>query len=318
LCNMLIFNSYVCNFRIVPVSEEVNHETIETMKEFLSPRDLARSLGVSESSVKRWVDDGALEAVRTAGGHRRIAAAEAVRFIRESGKAADRPAELLGLVGLVEARSLGSSEELAEGLYHALVEDRPEAGRGLLISAYLAGWQLSALADGPVRTALAKIGELWRHSTEGIVVEHRAVDLVLQSVGVLRTLVRPSSGDAPPALGGAPAGDPYLLPSALASLVLADVGFRDRNLGPETPAAVLLEGARRYRPTVVWLSFSAALDEPRRSRDELLTLGEQLGELGARLAVGGRSAPTIPSGAPVLRFETMTELAAFGRGVLGE
>ena len=26
----------------------------------LSPKDLARSLGVSESSVKRWVDDGAV------------------------------------------------------------------------------------------------------------------------------------------------------------------------------------------------------------------------------------------------------------------
>jgi MerR family transcriptional regulator, light-induced transcriptional regulator len=51
----------------------------------LSPKALAAAIGVSESSLKRWADEGRLAAERTAGGHRRIAVAEAVRFVRRRG-----------------------------------------------------------------------------------------------------------------------------------------------------------------------------------------------------------------------------------------
>jgi excisionase family DNA binding protein len=55
------------------------------MQNTLSPRELAAAVGVSESSLKRWADEGRVKVARTAGGHRRIELAEAVRFIRQSG-----------------------------------------------------------------------------------------------------------------------------------------------------------------------------------------------------------------------------------------
>lgn len=39
-----------------------------------SPKQVARRLGVSESSVKRWLDQGVVPVLRTAGGHRRVSA----------------------------------------------------------------------------------------------------------------------------------------------------------------------------------------------------------------------------------------------------
>ena len=54
------------------------------MKPLLSPKDLAQAIGVSESSIKRWVDNGEIQATKTAGGHRRIPISEAVRFLRET------------------------------------------------------------------------------------------------------------------------------------------------------------------------------------------------------------------------------------------
>lgn len=62
-----------------------------------SPREFAAAIGASESSVKRWVDAGELVAAKTAGGHRRIALTEAVRFIRQRG------------MSVVDAKALGSS-----------------------------------------------------------------------------------------------------------------------------------------------------------------------------------------------------------------
>lgn len=62
-----------------------------TMKPLLSPRELAQAIGVSESSIKRWIDDGLIGATKTAGGHRRIAGSEAIRFVREVARSCSVP-----------------------------------------------------------------------------------------------------------------------------------------------------------------------------------------------------------------------------------
>ena len=49
----------------------------------LSTFKIARLLDVNPSSVANWVDQGLLSAHRTPGGHRRIAAADLVRFLKD-------------------------------------------------------------------------------------------------------------------------------------------------------------------------------------------------------------------------------------------
>ena len=73
-----------------------------------SPKDLATAIGVSESSVKRWVDDGTIDASRTAGGHRRIPLSEAIRFIRQRRTPVVRP-DLLGLRDLATLQKDGDA-----------------------------------------------------------------------------------------------------------------------------------------------------------------------------------------------------------------
>ena len=57
------------------------------MPSLLSPRQFAAAIGVSESSVRRWADGGQIKMTRTAGGHRKIARSEAIRFIRRTNSA---------------------------------------------------------------------------------------------------------------------------------------------------------------------------------------------------------------------------------------
>ena len=66
------------------------------MKTQVSPKQLARAIQVSESSIKRWCDQGAISTVRTAGGHRRIDMTDVMRFLRDHRYAIVRP-EVLGL-----------------------------------------------------------------------------------------------------------------------------------------------------------------------------------------------------------------------------
>jgi excisionase family DNA binding protein len=282
----------------------------------LSPRQLAQALGVSESSVKRWVDGGRIDARRTPGGHRRIPVPEAIRFVRQSQHSLAEP-QLLGLseVGEVSPGVLGADEEAAE-LAQALEAGAAARARGLLLSLYLDGRGAAALIDGPIRCAMRRLGEHWRRGEEGIFIEHRATDIVLQALNQLRTVLPPVRDGAPAAVGAAPAGDPYLLPTLGAATVLQAAGFQVTNLGPDTPTEALLAAARQLGAQLVWLSVSAAGTNAERRR-EVRRLLAGLEPLGATLVAGGSRVGelALQAGPNVFAGSSMGELAAFARGL---
>jgi excisionase family DNA binding protein len=273
---------------------------------FLSPRDVGSAIGVSESTVKRWVDDGRLRVMRTPGGHRRIPLGETVRFIREQRYDIVRP-ELLGIEpATVETRA--TPEELAAPLLAALESGNDVQARHLVVGAFLAGAPVAALGDLAVRPALNRIGELWHHGDDGIAVEHHAIQIIAGVLEQVRCLTPPPGPDAPVALGGAPAGDPYLLPSQLAALVLAEAGFRAINLGPDTPRSAFQAALGRYRPRLAWISVCAPPGSG--LEEDLGTIARHALRTGSRVVVGGRGAPPAAPGCGWERVETMQALAA--------
>jgi hypothetical protein len=238
---------------------------------------------------------------------------EAVRFIRTSRAPVLRP-EILGLAGLgtiAAADPVGASA--SDALFAAFQRDDREAAIRQILSPFLGGMPVAALVDGPLREALARVGELWQHDERGIVVEHRAVDTCVQAIGLLRSCLPSPPATNPVALGGAPSGDPYVLPSLLTAAVLCEVGFGDVNLGPDVPVAAMERAVAEYRPSLVWLCLS--VEPPQAGRREVARLAEIAAESGASLVAGGRGATRLgASGAQVLG--SMTELAAFARGLL--
>jgi excisionase family DNA binding protein len=281
------------------------------MTRSFSPRDLAGALGVSESSLKRWIDAGRIRATRTEGGHRRIALADALAFIRATGALVVHP-ELLGMPDALAAQAPRPPDDTA--LSRALLEGDGPAVRGWLHTRFLAGAKLADLCDGPLRAAMHAIGELWKHDADGIFIEHRATELCMQALAALRATLDPPL-PAPSAVGGAPEDDPYLLPSAMAALVLAAEGLRPVNLGADTPTAALHRAVAHLRPRLVWISASSPLPLARAHE-----LAEFLAALPAGTAgiVGGRHRAAIAAAAPGIRSgDSMAELAALAREVLG-
>lgn len=261
------------------------------MKPALTPKELAEAIGVSESSLKRWADSGLIQVSRTGGGHRRIAVAEAIRFIRDTNQILVRP-NILGLrdVETLEARPADDGDD-AGRLYSYLHEGQARAARGLLLSWYLAGRRIAEICDGPLREAMDRIGEIWQHSEAGIFIEHRATDICIQALNQLRLLAEPQD-QGPVAVGGAPSRDPYILPSICVSAVLAGEGVRTINLGADTPIGVLMRAAIQHRARLVYVSVSAPGDPVLLSQD-LATLAERIASLGAALVIGGRAVPQV-------------------------
>jgi methylmalonyl-CoA mutase cobalamin-binding subunit len=264
--------------------------------------------------MRRWVDAGAIATSKTVGGHRRIPVAEAVRFVRERALPILDPAAM-GLGGHLEPHA---SPELAEQrLYEALASGDRAGAHAIAMSLFAAGWSVSHLFDGPFRSAMHRVGELWHGGPRGILVEHRATQICAELIDELRRAVRTPAADAPLALGGAPENDPYSIPSAMAALVLADAGLRDINYGPNTPCDLLGDAAVDTGAKVVWLSLSVNLPKEQ-LRQQLTRLARRLGEIDCTLILGGRHADDISMNAfpHVLLVESMGELAAFVRGLV--
>lgn len=277
------------------------------MSPIISPRELAAAIGVSESSLKRWADDGQIRVSRTAGGHRRIAIGEAIRFVRAIGAPLVRP-ELLGLRDLApDAGSLLSADEPADRLFEYLHEGRVRDARGLIMSLYLEGRSIAEIADGPIRLAMTRMGELWKHDEAGIFVEHRATDICIQAVQQLRHFVEPEEPRAV-AVGGAPPGDPYILPSLLIATALGAEGWRAVNLGANTPFDALLRACEHYQPALVWISVSAASDAIVIERG-IDTVAQHLAKSGTPLALGGQAAADLsPRPTGVHRCQSISDL----------
>ena len=268
----------------------------------LSPRELADALGVSESSLKRWIDGGKISAARTEGGHRRIHLAEAIRFIRETGAPIAQPA-LLDLPELAPAHG-------AERLLPFLLAGEVRGARAWLVARYLAGASIAELGDGPIREAMHALGELWLDDVaSGVFLEHRGTDVCLQALAQLRNLYPEPSG--PLAIGGAPEDDPYTLPSTLATSVLGETGLRTMNLGPSSPLAALQHAVAQHRPRLFWLSVTSAV-APARAR--ALTRWLATVPASTTIVVGGQQVKTLGAlPTRVKRAESMTELAVLGR-----
>ena len=278
----------------------------------LSPRELAQVIGVSESSIKRWVDEGLIGVMRTAGGHRRILVREALRFIRARGLRVLRP-DVLGLPELNDLpRALREGELTGDVLFELLLRGERAKVRGILANRYLNGATPAEVFDGPLAEALERLGKLWEHGEEGIYAEHMATVLCIEAVSQIRLLIPPAPADAPVALGGAPEGDPYVLPSMMAAAVLAEAGYAEVNLGADTPGAAFLHGVEAHRPQLVWVALTSSLDEQK--CDELVAqLLLPLEARGVEVLLGGRQAVAHRTRWPasVRTLKSMAELAQY-------
>jgi len=285
---------------------------------FVSPKELARAIGASESTLKRWVDSGRIQVARTAGGHRRITLREALRFIRESGQEVLNP-EALGIDYLPSDAMTGSTEAGGDdALVAALVRGDAEVSRRILLQRFLGGESVAALCDGPVSQALHQVGTQWQQRDDGVFVEHRTTLVAIQAMMQLRALIQLASPDAPVAVGGGIAGDPYMVPTLMVSTVLAAQGWRETNLGANTPVSAFREAIRAYHPRLIWMSFSShdAGDKFLREWGGILDLAE---ERGIAVLVGGQAFPAKAAAAHGHRFHrlaNMEALAGFVRALV--
>lgn len=226
---------------------------MQKSSDLVSPKQVARAIGVSESSLKRWCDQGLMQTERTAGGHRKIPVSEVLRFVRERKLTLHSP-EVLGLPPASAHSELGLTR--GQGLLSAaLLSGNELVARQIVFDLYLARHPLSLICDEVLAAAFHEIGERWACHDADPYQERRSCEIVIQLLHDLRRYQLPPKSTWT-AIGGTIEGDQYSIPSTMAALVLREVGCNAVSLGTSLPFSSLINAVRQTRPKLFWLSVS--------------------------------------------------------------
>ena len=228
------------------------------MDDLVTPKQVARAIGVSESTLKRWCDQGILPSIRTAGGHRRLEVQEVIAYLRHSGREIQRP-DMLGLPSNTGkgARVISRTQTL---LVHALIEGDEVQCRRLVFDLYLQDRSIREICDDVLSPTLYQIGKLWGCGDIAIYQERRCCEITQRILFELQRTLRQATESAPIAIGGTLVKDPYQIATMMAGLILKELGWNAESLGSGLPVETVIKAVVDIKPKLVWLSVSCIDD----------------------------------------------------------
>lgn len=281
------------------------------MEQLLSPKQVAHAIGASESSLKRWCDQGLLNTVKTAGGHRRIPIQEALRFARERNLAAAAP-HLMAMVTTTDRKSR-RVENGPERLTEALLIGNETQCNAIVFEYFQAGVSVSRIFDDIVTPAFRTLGEKWECKELEIYEERSACQILLRILYELRLKQLPPASKRM-AMGATCEGDPYTLPVMMGEIVLRSVGWDTRLLGSSIPLSSAVKAIQQHQPAIFWLSISSIADEIAFIA-EFNDLHEAASTTNTAVVVGGRAVtPEIRTRLRYSAFcDTMQHLEEFAK-----
>ncbi len=256
------------------------------MSELVSPKQVAQAMGVSESSLKRWCDQGLIPTVRTAGGHRRLSVCAVMAFLQQSGATLISP-EMLGLPPLTSGAGTRSLEKAQAALLGALTNGQEDEARQIVKEAYLAHHSMHSIADHMFAPTFHEIGRKWDCGDIAVYQERHSCEIAMRILTNLRRIASGPPAKAPLAIGGTLSHDHYCLSNTLAELVLRDAGWNATSLGTNLPAEALVQAIVNRKPQLVWLGVSHFECEEQFVAD-VSQIEAAATAIGASFLVGGR------------------------------
>ncbi|MGY8771702.1 MAG: MerR family transcriptional regulator [Pirellulales bacterium] len=224
------------------------------MSQLVTPKQVARAIQVSESSVKRWCDKGIILTSYTAGGHRRIKIAELLLFLKSSNHQLVRP-EIIGLPA-TSGQSVRVIERAAVELSQAFLKADEEKSRQIIFDLFLADHSVSVICDKVFVKAFETIGDQWECGEAEVFQERHGCEIATRVLHELRTLIVSPRENSPRAIGGTVENDPYSLAALMVELVLRNENWNASYLGTNLPFATLSAAIKKHQPRFFWLSVN--------------------------------------------------------------
>jgi excisionase family DNA binding protein len=235
-----------------------NHNRQVLQKTIFSTADVARLFNVTETTVKRWADEGKLKCQKTPGGHRKFEIRNVIEFAEKNNF------EPVGALEFPSRDTSGSTTEIAvltrdyaamSNVFvdKALSPDRTDLFQ-FLSFLYEHHIQLWEIYDLVIRPGMCDIGERWANGKIGISHEHHASYETLDALAKLQTEILIKSSTGWSALFACVGDELHEIGLRCASYVVESEGWAIHYLGANTPAEAVISAVRDLKPTLVCLS----------------------------------------------------------------
>ena len=233
---------------------------------------VARLTGLTEHTIRAWERRyGVVSPLRSAGGTRRYGEADVakLRLLAAAVERGHRIKTLAGL-GMPELRSLSEptpsntleslSAPLESTINHGAITTIFEAGRNLdtiqlnrLLTEQFEALGEPLFAERVALPVLRLVGDGWMRGELSIAVEHLVSAHLRRLLGNALTMAN-THPDGLRVLFTTPEGEPHEFGALVAAIIAADAGAAVTYVGPDSPAEMVSDAARKIEVEVVAIS----------------------------------------------------------------
>lgn len=239
---------------------------MNTSSEYLSTQEVASLLGVTETTVKRWADNGELICVKSVGGHRKFFFSELTRFAEVHGYpisgSLEPPVNDKQLEAVQFSIHTENYHRISKVLFDEALRNDPDGFYRLLHYVAKHNVKLSTIADEVLRPLMVRVGDLWSKGKLRVDQEHRTSRTLTRAIMRLAPQLHRKQPIGRTALCACLEGEEHEIGLLSFVFALENEGFTVNFVGANTPTRVLLEAIREQKPDLVCISFMRDLPAP--------------------------------------------------------
>ncbi len=257
---------------------------------YFNSQEAAKILGVNVSTIKRWTEEGKLQCIRSAGGHRKFLMEHLNAFLNQNKKRTSR----INLFPIESPEDLELSHRILKGDFKYLttyvlqnaLDSRREHIQKVLNGLYLGQHPLHRIYDHIITPTLHQIGAMWEAQKISIIDEHLATQSIRDSLVRLQGIIRIPEKKIGKALCINPSQELHDLALKMVDHILELRGFQVLYSGQITPTVDVFQILDEHKPDRLYISCSFVLASES-VQEELDTLFQQCFEKGVKVFIGG-------------------------------
>lgn len=264
--------------------------------------EAAKILGVNVSTIKRWTDEGKLECIRSAGGHRKFVMSHLSKFLEEN----RRKTSKVNLFPLENESDLKLSNHILKGNFAYLIDylkrqamscNRDKVQK-VFNGLYLAQYPLHVIYDRVVTPLLREFGKLWAEGKLTVVEEHLATSTLRDGIERLQGVIALPGKKQGQALCLSMSAEMHDIALKMVAHILEVRGFKVLYTGQNTPVLSFDQLLKNYKINRICVSSTYVTDKEF-SQKEFDIICQLAAENGIEVYVGG-------NGFDILNFDHPT------------
>ncbi len=264
---------------------------MEGKMQYFRSEDAAKILGVNVSTIKRWTEEGKLDCIKTAGGHRKFLLSHLAAFLEKNPKKLEK----INLFPMENKEDLQISYHIMQRDFNYLVQYilekslacRRDRVQQALNGLYLAQIPLHNIYDDIVTPVLRQIGDMWENGKLTVTLEHLASQTLRDSLIRLQGIIRLPDKKEKSALCLTPSTELHDIALKMVDQLLEVQGYQILFSGQYTPVTDIKYTFEKFKPNRLYIS-STIIENQKSTQEEMNILFDLSRQYAAEVFVGGQ------------------------------